>query len=468
MKELRGNIRAVLFGFIVLFVSLGVYIAYSITSNGTRWFVSSYNPVLNVQKQNVTPGSILDRDYVVLAQTDADGNRVYNPDATVRKAMSHTVGDPYGYAAAGIESFHAKYLLGFSGNVFERIYQSITMEKRIGDSVVTTVDSGLSAYIYSKMQNKKGAVVVMNYQTGEILASVSTPGFDPQSLKKPTKDDTGSQLVNRVTMGKYTPGSVFKIVTAAAVLEYKPELAQKQYTCTGSLAIGEGEVTCAGHKAHGTLTLEQAFEKSCNCVFAQLAQDVGRSNLVKMAKKFGFDEDYLFNDLIVYSSNYDISKANDLNYAWSAVGQYTDTATPLQICMITAAVANNGVMTEPKLIKSVMNYRNYEYIKMKPAAYRRCISEQTAQTLQKYMVETVKSGTGTNAQIKGVTVGGKTGTAEVSDDKSKDPHAWFTGYIADDKTPYAIVVMVENAGSGGGQAAPIAASVLKKAMELIP
>ncbi len=468
MKELRGHIRSVLIGFIVLFLVLGSYIGYTITTNGTRWFVSSYNPVLKQQKENVKAGSFLDRNYVVWAESDEDGNRVYNSNATVRKAMSHTVGDPYGIASAGIESFHAKYLLGFSGNIFERIYQSITMEKRIGDNVVCTIDSKLAAYIYEKMGNRSGAVVVMNYKTGEILASVSTPGFDPEKIKEPSEDDSGSQLVNRATMGKYTPGSVFKLVTAAAVLEYKPELASKTYTCTGEVDYGEdGKVTCSGGAVHGELDLDGAVTKSCNCVFAQIAEDLGQNNLKKMAEKLGYNEDFLFDDLIIYQSDYDLSGARDIDYAWSAVGQYKDTASPMHVCMITSAIANDGVMMEPKLIKSIMNYRNFEYIKMTSNTYRKCMSQQTAEQLQEMMVNVVENGTGKSAAIKGVTVAGKTGTAEVSNNKETKPHAWFTGFIQDDEHPYAITVMIENAGGGGSQAAPIAASVLKKTMELM-
>lgn len=470
MKELRGHIRSVLIGFIVLFLVLGGYIGYSITTNGTRWFVSAYNPVLKQQKQNVKAGSILDRNYIVLAQSDDNGERTYSSNATVRKAMSHTVGDPYGIAAAGIESFHAKYLLGFSGNIFERIYQSITMEKRTGDNVVCTVDSKLAAYAYEKMGDTSGAVVVMNYKTGEILASVSKPGFDPKTIKQPSEqtDTESSHLVNRATMGKYTPGSVFKLVTAAAVLEYKPELANKTYTCVGTLDYGEeGKVTCAHGAVHGELNLDGAVTKSCNCVFAQIAEDLGRNNLKKMAEKLGYNEDFLFDDLIVYQSSYDLSDARDIDYAWSSVGQFKDTASPLHVCMITSAIANDGVMMEPKLVKSVMNYRNFEYIKMSSNTFKRCMSQQTAQQLQEMMVNVVKKGTGKAAAVKGVTVAGKTGTAEVSDSKTQKPHAWFTGFIQDPEHPYAIVVMIENAGGGGSKAAPIAAAVLKKTMELI-
>lgn len=475
MKGLRGNIRALLITFVLMFSILGVYIGYTVFVNGTRWFVSPYNPVLSQQKQNVIPGAILDRNYKVLAQSNEDGERVYNPSQTVRRSVANMIGDPYGISATGVELFQAKYLLGFSGNLFERIYQSLSGEKRKGENVVTTLDSDLSAYILEKMGSKNGSVVVMNYKTGEILAAVSNPNFDPVTLKKPTKEEDEDkaekteeqgELVNRATMGRYTPGSVFKIVTMAAVLEYHPELIDRTYTCTGSVEYENGEVVCSGNAVHGEQTLAEAFAHSCNCVFAQLAKDIGQSDLEKMATKMGFNEEFLFDDLILYKSNFVSADPATLDGAWSAAGQYLDTATPLHICMITSAVANDGVMMEPKLIKSVMDARNYEYKKMKTETFRTVMTRDSAEKLREMMVLTVKSGTGRSAAIKGYTVGGKTGSAEVSDDKSKKTHAWYTGFIYDDEHPLAVTVILEHAGSGGSKAAPVAASVLKKAMDL--
>ena len=472
MKGLRGNIRALLITFVLMFSILGVYIGYTVFVNGTRWFVSPYNPVLSQQKQNVIPGAILDRNYIVLAQSDEDGERVYNPSETVRRSVANMIGDPYGISATGVELFQAKYLLGFSGNLFERIYQSISGEKRRGENVVTTLDSELSAYILEEMGRYNGSVVVMNYKTGEILAAVSSPNFDPQTLQRPTEEEDSQseeeqgELVNRATMGRYTPGSVFKIVTMAAVLEYHPELIDKTYVCTGSVEYETGEVVCSGNAVHGEQTLDEAFAHSCNCVFAQLAADIGQSDLEKMATKMGFNEEFLFDDLIVYKSNFVSADPQTLDGAWSAAGQYLDTATPLHICMITSAVANDGVMMEPKLIKSVMDTSNYEYIKMQTETFRTVLSRDSAEKLREMMVLTVQSGTGRSAAIRGYTVGGKTGSAEVSDDKSKGTHAWYTGFVYDDEHPLAVTVILEHAGSGGSKAAPVAASVLKKAMDL--
>jgi peptidoglycan glycosyltransferase len=436
--------------------------------NGTRWFVSPYNPILTKQKQNIIAGSILDRNYIVLAQSDEEGDRQYHPDARVRRALCHTVGDPYGIAASGIESFYAQYLLGFNGNVFERIYQTLSGEKRRGDSVVTTLDCELSAYAYDVLDGKSGSIVVMNYKTGEILTSVSSPGFDPVTLNKnETLEDSGkSYLVNRATMGRYTPGSVFKLVTAAAVLEYDQSLLQKKYVCTGEVKYKNGSVVCANDAVHGELTLAQAMAESCNCVFAQVAQDLGPDAIARMAKKMGYEEEFLFDDLILYKSRFTQADNGTLDAAWASVGQHLTTASPLHVAMITAAIANDGVMMEPKLIKSIMNVRQFEYKKLKSETIRRVVSSESAKTLREMMEMTVKSGTATRAAIKGYTVGGKTGSAQVSENSSTRTHAWFTGYVYSDEHPLCIVVMIELGGSGGSVAAPIAQKVLQRAIGL--
>ncbi len=468
MKGLRGNIRALLLAFIAMFLALGGYLSYTVFVNGTRWFVSPYNVLLNRQKQDIIVGSILDREYIVLAQSDADGNRIYHPNEDVRRALCHTVGDPYGIAATGIETYFAQYLLGFNGNLFERMYQTLTSDKRQGDSVVTTLSSELSAYAYDVLNGRSGSVVVMNYQTGEIIAMVSTPGYDPTTLdyKNAAQDTEASYLVNRSTMGKYTPGSVFKLVTMAAVLEYKPALLDKTYTCTGEVAYETGNVVCAGNAVHGELTLDEALAKSCNCAFAQLAEDLGQDNILRMAEKLGFNEDFLFSDLILYQSQYIKAKDGTLDAAWDSVGQYLTTVSPLHVCMITAAIANDGVMMEPKLVKSIMNARNYEYKQISAEQIGRVLSVETAQTLRDMMVLIVQSGTGTKAAIDGYSVGGKTGSAQTSDSGNTKTHAWYTGFAYDDEHPLCITVLVEHGGSGGGVAAPIAQKVLEKALDM--
>ncbi|MDL2226022.1 hypothetical protein LJC20_07540, partial [Eubacteriales bacterium OttesenSCG-928-M02] len=306
MRSVRKSIKALLITFVSMFVVLAVYLGYTVTVNGARWFISPYNPRLGNQQQNVVAGSILDRNYVVLAKSEKPGERQYHPDSTVRKATSHTVGDPYGIAATGVESFHAQYLLGFKGNIFERLYQSIVMDQRTGDSVTTTLDSELCAYAYDKLGSNAGAIVVMNWKTGEILCSVSTPAYDPGNMDayKGGGGSGESTLVNRVTMGQYTPGSVFKTVTLSAVVKYKPELLEKTYTCNGSYPLDDGTITCAGKATHGEQTVAQAYNNSCNICFAQIALDLGKNNMEKITRDYGFNQEFLFADLITYQSKY--------------------------------------------------------------------------------------------------------------------------------------------------------------------
>lgn len=470
MKGLRGNIRALLVAFVLMFCVLATYIGYSMFVNGSRYFASPYNPMLAQQIDNIVAGSILDRDGNVLAQSDPSGERRYNSDVTVRRALSHIVGDPYGLTT-GIESYQAQYLLGFSSGMFERLRQSLSSEKRQGDDVVTTLSSELAAYALQQLGNQNGSVVVMNYKTGEIYASVSAPNFDPQNLKKPTKDDDEKNdgqgyLVNRVTMGKYTPGSVFKLVTATAVLEKKPELLEKTYTCTGKVQYANGTVVCSNNAVHGKLTVAKALSKSCNCCFAQIAEDLGPSALKETAEQLGYNEEFLFDDLILYKSSYVSASQGTLDYAWSAVGQYKDTASPMHVNMITGAIANGGQMMEPKLVKEVRSAGGGAYGALSPEVYKNVMSASSAQQLREMMELAVKSGTATKAALKDYTVAGKTGTAEVSDSKSKKPHAWFTGFVVDDGHPIAITVMVEHGGTGGSVAAPIAQKVLQKAIDL--
>ena len=468
MKGIRKSIKALLWAFVIMFTVLAGYTAYTVTVNGSTRFISSYNPRLANQKQNVVAGSILDRNYTVLAESQTAGEREYHPDSVTRKAVSHVVGDPYGLAATGVESFHAKYLLGFGGNVFERLYQSIVLHQRKGENVTTTIDAQLCKYAYQQLDGKNGAVVVMNYRTGEILCSVSTPGYDPTNMdayRDLSDDDPASPLVNRVTMGRYTPGSVFKTITLAAVVKYQPELLAKTYSCAGSMDMDDSAITCAGKSRHGDQTVLEAYENSCNVAFAQIALDLGRDNVMKMAQEFGFNEEYLFSDLIAYKSSYETSD-KDLDFCWSAIGQYKDTSTPLQMCMVAATIANDGIMMEPKLVKSIINARGYEYNKITPKTLKTVMSPENAQVIREYMISAVTDGLGGRAAVSGYTVGGKTGSAEVSDDKSVPTHAWYNGFIYDDKSPLAIAVIVEHGGSGGRTAAPIAGAVLKKAVEL--
>jgi len=325
----------------------------------------------------------------------------------------------------------------------------------------------------------------MNYETGEILASVSQPVFDPNYMadylagKKELKDGA---MVNRATMGRYTPGSTFKTVTLLAALRYLPNADRWTYDCTGELVFDRDSgrylagihaddeekysyVRDSNHEQHGTITLKEAYAKSCNCAFASLAMQIGPAKLKKTAQALGVDENYTFADIMTYSGSFE-EGARDIDIAWSGAGQYKDLVTPVNMCLITSAVANGGVMMEPKLLKSVEDSSGKTTYTMKSNAIARVMSTAEAKTVREYMTEVVVSGTGSRAAVSDYTVGGKTGTAQVSDSGAKENTAWFTGFVDDPEHPLAICVVLEEAGTGGRYAAPIAAKMFQKAIAL--
>jgi peptidoglycan glycosyltransferase len=204
--------------------------------------------------------------------------------------------------------------------------------------------------------------------------------------------------------------------------------------------------------------------QSCNITFAALAEEVGANALIATAKRMGFGVNFSFRDLILYESSVPDSIDDQSELAWTGVGQGKLLVTPLHMALIAGAVGNEGVMPTPQLIKQVTGLGGLPRLRTASGAYGRIMTADTAAFIGRYMARTVREGTATKAAVKGYSVCGKTGSAETSDDKSVPTDAWFVGYIDDDSHPYAIAVVVEQGGTGGSTAAPLAAKVLKKAI----
>ena len=467
-KRMRLNMKIMLFTVVAAYVFMMGYFAYSITSNSTKWLASSYNNKIAVAKHSITPGDILDRNGVVLATTK-DGDRVYNGTLTARLANSHVVGDSGGAVGSGAETLFSMQLLGLDyNNSVSIITQIRANQNKTGNNVTLTTDSKLNTYIYEQLGDYKGAVVILNYKTGEVYALVSKPGFDANNISQYlTDDDTdaSAELVNRATLGRYVPGSVFKIITTAASLRYVQGAETKTYNCVGSLIIGGVKVTDYDGEKHGTLTLAQAFTVSCNSTFAQVAQDVGSANLLETANRFKFNTDFDFSDFVMAKSSY-ISSDQSGDLAWAGIGQYKDTVSPLHMAMIAGAIANDGVMMEPKLLLKSVDSSGQVKQTMTSNAYATIVERQEAFKIQSMMYSVVTSGTGKAAAISGYKIGGKTGTAEVVTNGTTKANAWFVGFISDSAHPLAFAVVLENAGTGGSKAAPIAKKAIQKALDL--
>ncbi|MDO4867550.1 MAG: penicillin-binding transpeptidase domain-containing protein [Clostridia bacterium] len=467
MKELRRNMRFVGAVLVVLFVGLAGWFAMTVFTQGTIWASDVRNTRLSAS--NSLRGDITDRDGYLLAHTDEDGTRQYHANTAARLALSQTVGDTAGMSGTGIETFYSATLLDISTSLLDRLSELFNSARHVGSSVQITVDGPLQTYIAGEFPaGYRGAVCVINYRTGEILAMVSLPAYDPNALTGRSEAEVeDTAYLNRCLQGLYTPGSVFKIITLASALSNDPNVTGQNFSCSGEWQYEGGHIVCAGGTAHGTLDLKHAFKRSCNVTFGKLAYQLGLERLRATAERFGFNENFKFGDFVVYNSAFPESVGNMNGLVWAGIGQGEVLVTPLHMAMISGAIANNGTMMKPWLIKRIANSLGATASTGAPQAYRQVLSESAASVIAGYMYETVQSGTATRAAVKGYTVCGKTGSAEVSDDKTVETNAWFTGFVYDEAHPYAISVVIEGGGAGARMPSELASKALKKTIEYV-
>ena len=467
MKELRRNMRLVGALVVALFVGLAAWFAMTAYTQGSIWASDVHNSRLRVTRS--LRGDITDRDGNLLATTAEDGTRQYTANAAARRALSQTVGDTAGMSGTGVETFWSSTLLDISSSLTDRLGELFHSSRRVGSGIQLTIDGPLQAWIAGAVpEGYRGAVCLINYRTGEILAMVSKPDYDPYELA--ARSDAGVEdtaFLNRCLQGLYTPGSVFKIVTLASALGNDAGVVSQAFSCAGSWEYEGGHIVCLGGTAHGTLDLKTAFKRSCNVTFGKLAYQLGLDRLRQTAERLGFNENFKFGDFVVYNSSFPDRVDNMNGLVWAGIGQGEVLVTPLHMAMISGAVANGGTMMKPWLIRRVTSPAGAETASGAPVAYRQALSAGEAGTIAEYMYETVRSGTATRAAIKGLNVCGKTGSAEISDDKSVETNAWFTGFLYDDAHPYAISVVIEGGGAGARMPSELAARALKKAVALV-
>jgi cell division protein FtsI/penicillin-binding protein 2 len=367
---------------------------------------------------------------------------------------------------------------------FRKTLDMITGKPQQGGNVVTTLNTAAQTAAYEGLAKRgKGAVVALEPSTGKILAMASYPSYDPSSFagnstttdtkawqKLQKKNNPDDPMLNRALREVYPPGSTFKVVTAAAALENglytDPDQATRSplpwiMTGTRTPLKNEGNIPCEN------ATLRVALKVSCNSVFGKIGADLGNEKMLAEAKEFGFTSEQFTpvrSSASVFSDDMAPSEV-----ALSSIGQFNTAATPLQMAMVASAVANDGTLMKPYMVDQLQAPSVDPIAKTEPEKLSQPLSPKNAQILQSMMETVVKDGTGKNAQIQGVTVGGKTGTAQHGENNSKNPYAWFLSYakLSDDSSPVAVAVVVEDDAavrddiSGGGLAAPIAKSVME-------
>ncbi len=468
MNKIRHSLYTVGILLITAFIILSGWYGSTVYSQASTWTGSKYNPRKNSGSTVRSLGDIYDRYGVVLASTDKKGNRVYHEDEQLRRAVSQTVGDQLSMSGTGVETFHSDILTGYTGSLTDRILAMFSGNSYSGDNITLTIDANLCYYISRSFPDGyNGAVCVINYKTGEILALVSKEDYDPQALIDTKLYSTeGSAYFNRCLQGQYTPGSTFKIITLAAALENEKDFENRIYTCNASEDFGTATVTCqSGRLAHGSNNLLGAFKKSCNVAFATVSTELGNQALKAAAEAFGFNQSFHFEDISLFQSRMEnTTSAGEL--AWTGVGQGQTTVTPLHMAMIAGSVANKGIMMEPKLIQKVTSSGGFVKANLIKEEFLRTMSAETASRILKYMYYTVESGTASRAGIDGYVVCGKTGSAETTGNKDIATTSWYVGFVYDDAHPFAISVVVEEGGSGSSLAAPLASSILSKAISI--
>ena len=361
------------------------------------------------------------------------------------------------------------------------IWHDLTRTRSRGGNVVTTLSPAAQQAAYEGLDGRKGAVAALEPSTGRILALVSTPSYDPSVLSgnakaterswKQLNADPDKPMLNRAVRQTYPPGSTFKVVTGAAALDAgvitdldRPTHSPDPYRLPGTrtLLVNEGE-GCED------ATLRDAFEWSCNTVFAKLGVDVGITGMAATAKAFGFDDTGLRVPFSVAQSTFDTS-VDKAQLALSSIGQYNTRATPLQMAMVSAAVANGGLLRDPYLVERTTTAGGGTMWTPGSRPGRQVMRPSTAALMKELMEGVVTEGTGTNAAIPGAIVGGKTGTAQHGVGNAGTPYAWFVSWAQreqDLEPKVAVAVVVEDGSAhrgeitGGGVAAPIARAVME-------
>ncbi|WP_406495672.1 penicillin-binding transpeptidase domain-containing protein [Streptomyces sp. NBC_00846] len=387
------------------------------------------------------------------------------------------------FDASQLENIEDGILTGNSDQLFfNRTLSLFTGEKKTGGNIVTTLNAAAQKAAFKGLGDKKGAVAALDPQTGAILALVSTPSYDPSvfagnSLKdaearQQLLNDKDKPMLNRALRETYPPGSTFKVVTAAAALENglytsideatRSPLPYRLPQTTGNLE-NEGSIPCKN------ASLREALRWSCNTVFGKISDDLGNQKMIDEANKFGFNKE-IFTPVRADASVY--PKDNRPQNAMAGIGQASNRATPLQMAMVAAAVANDGKLMQPYMVAERQAPSLDPIYTHEKEQLSQPLSGENAQKLQQMMETVVEKGTGQNAKIPGVTVGGKTGTAQHGLNNSEKPYAWFISYAKTDSgSPVAVAVVVEDGQanrddiSGGGLAAPIAQAVMKAVID---
>lgn len=461
---MNNNIRKMAIGLISSFVILIGYLSYINLYSGPKVLGHYTNKRTVALEKETQRGKIIDSSGTVLAQSVTKGAG-YQRQYPYGALYSYVVGyDSQKYGRTGIEAAFNGNLLGMQGTTeANNVLRRLEGKPPQGDDVTLTLRHDLQSLGYQLLGNRRGAIVLMSPQDGSVQAMVSTPSYDANQVEELwaqlTKSEAGLFL-NRATQGLYPPGSTLKVMTAAGALQKLPNITSRHFSCPGYLQIGNYRLGDLG--VHGDLNLTEALVKSCNTTFGELGIELGSQNMLKLFEQFGFGHKWPLP--IPGSASRPPAEAglSKSVLAQTAIGQGDVLATPLHMALITSAIANQGDIPKPQLVAKITNPQGQDLWNLRGEKLMSVMTPEEAIFLQQAMTGVVERGTGRSAQIPGIKVAGKTGSAE---NPHGQAHAWFIGFAPAERPKYVIAVIVENAGFGGREAAPIAQKMLKQALQ---
>ena len=457
-RKIKLHVLQVARFLVLCFGLLAVYIVYLQTVAADGLAKDPLNQRGSQADADIVRGTILDSEGRALAQSSQAGSRSY--------PMGESMAFVTGYSdeeigSSGIEGYANRDLLGITEEMGRMGPLAQIFQSERGNDVRLTVDADAQQAAYDGLAGRRGAVVVLDMDTGGVLALASSPSYDPNYIVSEWKTMTereDSPLLNRALHGLYPPGSTIKPMIADMALEQGVTDTHEAFDCTGSLDVGGGYSIQESHgEVHGSVRLEQALVKSCNVTFGTLAMRMGAKPLEEGFLRFGFGK-ALEGELQESAPSLPDFPALDTgDIAQVGIGQSTLLTTPMHMALLAMAMANDGVVMKPYMIQQVVSPQNVVIKEHHPEKWLEATTQERANLLDGWMEEVVQKGTGTAAKVSGVKVTGKTGTAE---NPAGEDHAWFIGSATVGRHRIAFSILVENGGEGGKEAAPIARKII--------
>ncbi len=430
MKKISNRALSILLIVALVIVGMASYVLNYI-DHGEEW-------ALYFSRANSgSTGKLLDKNGIILASFSGMDN-LFSPDGLTREANYHVTGDYWGRTGTGILTRYWNDVHGFS---------LLTGTTRSEDSVLTlNIDARLNNKIFETLgAESAGAMLVCNYRTGELLGMVSTPSIDPLEAEAEPREGA---YINRCISASFIPGSIFKLITAAAAIENIPDIDSRSFYCEAEYKIAGVPVTCLAE--HYNQSFTEALSNSCNVAFAQIAVMLGQDTMINYVRQYGILDSHSLDGIETAKGSYPLDFVGDPELGWSGIGQSTDLVCPYSMLRYVSAIANDGVLIEPSMMQG-SSPRRTELLR--PA---------TAAKLQQMMKYTAVEHYYSEEAFPGLDICAKTGTAELGDGSS---HSWFVGFLNNEEHPYAFVTLVERGGFGITAAGSVSAEVLQWAVE---